>query len=377
MGVKSPLLPNLQWLTSISPQKSKLARWCLSTTEFDFTIKHHAGSANVVLDVLSRAPLNHPSTAGDDLYLPPKPLTCFITSLIGFDIPYLEPSHVAEIFSDTLICFTIASIPVPLHSFSTHPKSNPSKSPIGASSLPPSPSQKEPSVPPSPAVPTPLEVMPDDTQSQYLLNFSRASFAAKQHQDKWFCPLYRYLASGCDVTALTDLTKSDQTLVKSTATRNKIVDDLIMYSEVLMDDPIHLRIFVPSDIELQCHLLRAYHDSPVGMHRSHDATYNCLSHDFYWRHMHKHVRNWVSCCPQCIRFKSLQTSHGPMQLWLYQYPFHTLDVYYVGELPPSPQVIGGFSLPYAPAQIIYMRSQFLTKLQPLQLMPYFILFSSS
>ena len=175
-----------------------------------------------------------------------------------------------------------------------------------------------------------------DTQSQYPLNFSRASFAAKQCQDKWLGQLYRYLASECGVTALTDLTKSDQTWVKSTATRSKIVDDLIMYSDVLMDDPTHLHIFVPFDSELQRHLLRAYHDSPVGMHHGHDATYNCLSHNFYWRHMHKHVRNWVRRCPQCIRFKSLQPSHGPMQLRLYQYPFHTLGIDYVGELLPSP-----------------------------------------
>ena len=52
--------------------------------------------------------------------------------------------------------------------------------------------------------------------------------------------------------------------------------------------------------------------------------------------MYKHVRNWIRCCPQCLRFKSLQPSHGPMQLRLYQYPFHTLGVDYVGELPPSP-----------------------------------------
>ena len=190
--------------------------------------------------------------------------------------------------------------------------------------------------------------MPGDTQSQYSLNFSRASFAAKQQPDKWLGPLYCYLASGCDVTPLTDLTKSDQTWVKSTATRSKIVDDLIMYFDVLMDDPTHLLIFVPSDIELQCQLLRAYHDSPVGMHCNRDATYNYLSHDFYWRHIHKHVRNWVRHCPQCIRFKSLQPSHGPMQLQLYQYPFHTLGIDYVGELPLPPQVIDGFSLPYAP-----------------------------
>ena len=72
------------------------------------------------------------------------------------------------------------------------------------------------------------------------------------------------------------------------------------------------------------------------MHRGRDATYNRLSRDFYWRHMYKHVRNWVRCCPQCICFKSLQPYHGPMQLRCYKHPFHTLGVDYVGELPPSP-----------------------------------------
>ena len=94
--------------------------------------------------------------------------------------------------------------------------------------------------------------------------------------------------------------------------------------------------FVPSDIELQWHLLQAYHDSPIGMHRGRDATCNSLSCDFYWRHMYKHVRNWVRHCPQFLHFKSLQPSHGPMQLMLYQYPFRTFGVDYVGELPPSP-----------------------------------------
>ena len=61
---------NLRWLTSISLQQSKLARWCLSMAEFDFTIEHRAGSASVIPDVLSRAPLTHPSTTGDDLFLP-------------------------------------------------------------------------------------------------------------------------------------------------------------------------------------------------------------------------------------------------------------------------------------------------------------------
>ena len=103
-----------------------------------------------------------------------------------------------------------------------------------------------------------------------------------------------------------------------------------------MDDAHHYQIFVPSDPDLQKHFLRAYHDSPMGMHRGRDATYNCFSRDFYWRNMSKHVRNWVRRCPHCIRFKSLQPAHGPMQTRLYQYPFHTIGVDYVGELPRSP-----------------------------------------
>ena len=39
---------------------------------------------------------------------------------------------------------------------------------------------------------------------------------------------------------------------------------------------------------------------------------------------------------QCIRFKTIQLAHGPMQLRSYQHPFHTLGIDFVGELPMSP-----------------------------------------
>lgn len=34
-----------------------------------------------------------------------------------------------------------------------------------------------------------------------------------------------------------------------------------------MDNPNHYRYVVPDDIQLRLHLLRAYHDSPLTMHR--------------------------------------------------------------------------------------------------------------
>ena len=74
----------------------------------------------------------------------------------------------------------------------------------------------------------------------------------------------------------------------------------------------------------------------MGMHRGRDATYHALLDDFYWRNLSINVRNWIRQCLHCIRFKSTQPAHGPMQICTYKYPLHTLGVDYVGPLPASP-----------------------------------------
>ena len=167
--------------------------------------------------------------------------------------------------------------PLPLQCLTTCPKSHPSRSLSKPSPPPAPPLDKDPLITPSlPAEPSPQAPNCVDPQALYPLNFCRLSFANKQRQDKWLGLLHHYLVSGCHNSELAYLTKSDQSWVKSTAPRCKIIDDLIMYSDVLMDDPTHLHIFVPSDIELQWHLLRADHDSPISMHHGHDATDNKL-----------------------------------------------------------------------------------------------------
>ena len=69
-----------------------------------------------------------------------------------------------------------------------------------------------------------------------------------------------------------------------------------MYSDEFLDDPGHLRIFVPDNKDLKSRLLRTYHDSPLGMHRGRDNTYHSLSRDFYWKEMRKATKRWVSRC---------------------------------------------------------------------------------
>ena len=157
--------------------------------EFDFKIEHRAGSANVIPDVLGRAPLNHPSTTDDDLFVPPQPVTCFLTSFIDFDIPHLDPSRVSKIFSDALTCLILACNPLPLQCLTTCPKSNPSRSQSKPSPPRAPPLDKDPLITPSlPAEPNPQAPNCADPQALYPLNFSRPCFANKQRQDKWLAP---------------------------------------------------------------------------------------------------------------------------------------------------------------------------------------------
>ena len=71
---------NLKFLTSISPQQSKLAH-------FDFTLEHQPGKEHVVPDTLSRAPLPEPSTTGDNLVVFPAPVAAFLS--LPWDTTYL------------------------------------------------------------------------------------------------------------------------------------------------------------------------------------------------------------------------------------------------------------------------------------------------
>ena len=309
---------NLKFLTLIASQQSKLARWCLSMAEFDFVIEHCPGVDHVVPDTLSCAPLPEPSPVGDTLVLPPIPISLFLATMVGYDIPSHHPSLVSKVFSYPLDCISLACSPDPPNTWAPQPLVEPSTKLLS-------------SQPPRQLI---EEVQQKHNVPSRPLNVSRETLAKRQRADKWLGPMYQSLFSQEDTSVLHGLDKQVQTWVKANASNCKIVDDLIMYSDKLMTDPHHHHIFIPSDPDLQCHLLTAYYDSPISMHRV--CIYNTLSQDFYWRNMHKNVKNWVRRCPQCIRFKTIQPAHGPMQLRLYQHLFHTLGIDFVGELPMSP-----------------------------------------
>ena len=48
------------------------------------------------------------------------------------------------------------------------------------------------------------------------------------------------------------------------------------------------------------------------------------------------MHNWIRGCIDCNCFKTSGQSHGPMQVRIYEHPFHTPAIDFVGELPCSP-----------------------------------------
>ena len=175
-----------------------------------------------------------------------------------------------------------------------------------------------------------------DFENFESLNRNRSSFAKRQLQDYWCNLLIKFHTSNQDMSAIKNIPKEHLQWVTQMAKSSAVVDSLLMYRDEFMEDPSHYRIMVPNDIQLERHLLKVYHDSPVGIHRGREATYGSLSYDFYWRNMAKHVRNWIRRCPACNKFKSTDPKHEPMQIRIYDCPFNTIGIDYVGQLPTTP-----------------------------------------
>ena len=288
---------NLQFLKSVKPQQAKLAHWCLATSEFDFYIERRPGRNNPIPDYLSRHPV---SAIADTLRYHSSKVNSFLALAFSLDIPFHTPNFVSLQFSDTHQCLTLAcnlennsifynkdcSTILQFKAFSASNISNISNAHSSCT--------KE-------MLKTPL-------------NISRLKLFECQQQDPFLSYLINYLKSDCSKSSISNLSVCDQDLILSMASRVKLIDNLLYYSE---EFDSRFCVYMPSNPELQKQLIQTYHDSPLGMHRGGDPTYAALSHEYFWKSMSKHVRNWVRHCKHCIRFKSTHPKHSPMHICSY------------------------------------------------------------
>lgn len=295
---------NLKWLSSIAPQKAKLARWATLLAEYDFELRHRPGRHNKVPDALSRYPLPLEEHCDDNSgihvhTLLPIDVCAYLSVSMGFDIYSLACTSVDFQFP-FFLNFCLAS---------TTPQTNDT-----------------------------VESSSQATHASDALDFintERAAFSQLQRADPSLNNLYRYLSANSNPAVLNQLSKTDKHHIQNLARLCVLEDNVIMYSDEFHEDPSQLRYFVPDNKQFKHKLLHAYHDSPMAMHRGRDATYHALSRDFYWRGMGKSVRRWIASCIDCLKHKSLDQSHGVMHGRVYQKPMEVLGVDFVGPLPKS------------------------------------------
>ena len=97
------------------------------------------------------------------------------------------------------------------------------------------------------------------------LNRNRSSFAKKLLQDYRCNLLIKFHSSNQGISPIKNSQKEHLKWFQRMAKRSAVIDGLLTYRDELIEDPNHYRIMVPNDIQLQRHLSRAYHDSPIGM----------------------------------------------------------------------------------------------------------------
>ena len=66
----------------------------------------------------------------------------------------------------------------------------------------------------------------------------------------------------------------------------------------------HEQILVPNDDTLRTTIISSHHDDPTAAHRGALKTIELVSRRFYWKNMHKDIKEYVSTCIKCQQNKS-------------------------------------------------------------------------
>ncbi len=95
------------------------------------------------------------------------------------------------------------------------------------------------------------------------------------------------------------------------------------------------RIIVPEQESIRTRILTSYHDDKTSAHPGITKTIELISRDFYWKHLHRHVKEYVNTCIQCQRNKpSNQTPLGLLQpIPTPEERFHTWTMDLITQLP--------------------------------------------
>ena len=68
------------------------------------------------------------------------------------------------------------------------------------------------------------------------------------------------------------------------------------------------RLYVPESNLLQMEVIQKHHDSPIAGHPGYEKTLDLLQHNYYWPRMATTIKEYVTRCDTCQRFKGSNTA---------------------------------------------------------------------
>jgi hypothetical protein len=117
------------------------------------------------------------------------------------------------------------------------------------------------------------------------------------------------------------------------------VPDLVIGGDGLMYETTqgHLRVYVPSDAELQAKILHEHHDAPSSAHFGVAKTLERVSRSYYWPGQRQTVESYVKGCDACQRNKSVNAKPiGELQpLPIPEGKWETITMDFITKLPKT------------------------------------------
>lgn len=97
------------------------------------------------------------------------------------------------------------------------------------------------------------------------------------------------------------------------------------------------RVYIPSFGETRLNILKSRHDSPMGGHQGITKTTELVERDYIWKSLKKDVREYVTGCTDCQRFKTSRGKpHGMLKtLEVPDRPWGHLSMDFIEPLPTS------------------------------------------
>ena len=290
---------SLRWLME-NTQPGRLSRWALRLQEFDFEIKHRAGTSNGNADGFSRLPI---------------PMDSHIESpsLENFDKLYSHNSDQPDVplFVATR---SRSALEAPEFGYAYHGRKDLIKAQREDNKL-----QEYIEFIETNTLPTydpPVTSFWTETQVQEYQTKRQARFKSKAKYYTLHDGLLYYKFS------------------RSPDIKDRLSNERPKVQETNL--PEHWRIVVPTSMRTD--IMQAMHNSALSAHVGTFKTYERIASSFYWDGMRHEISRWISGCLLCSMKKSSPTTaakQGYLQPILTGRPFQIVSVDILGPLPKT------------------------------------------